>query len=66
MATPRWAFNLSVPVPESVAARAFLRADSTLALTASIVSKLPASFLLTPLRAELTALGYLPIPTRSR
>jgi hypothetical protein len=43
-----------------------LRADSALALTAAVVSTLPATFLLNPtasaLRSELTALGYLPLP----
>ena len=61
---PTWATNPNVPVPEHVAASAFLRADSTLALTAAIVSRMPAAILLSPavrtLRTELTTLGYLP------
>jgi len=56
--------DLSVPVPVHLSAAAFLAADSALAHTASVLSRLPAfqqAPELAALRAELTTLGYLPI-----
>jgi hypothetical protein len=57
---PSWVTDLSEPVPDAIAAPAFLARDYALTLAASIVATLPASVASAELRAALVALDYLP------